>query len=113
MKRSRLSTTMLASMVALGCAAGAFARQATSPNDEMTPSPDRSVADDRITTRVKAELASREGAGSTTISVTTNDGVVTLAGSLEDRIAVKKAVAVAEGVAGVRVVRSAGLKARD
>ena len=52
---------MLASMVALGCAAGAFARQATSPNDEMTPSPDRSVADDRITTRVKAELASRDG----------------------------------------------------
>jgi hyperosmotically inducible protein len=104
---------MLASMVALGCADGAFARQAASPDDGMTSKPDQSVADDRITTRVKAELASREGIGSTELSVTTNDGVVTLAGSLQDGIAVKKAIAVAEGVAGVRIVRSAGLKSRD
>jgi hyperosmotically inducible protein len=113
MKRSRLSTAILSSMVALGCADGAFARQATSSNDETTSKPDRSTADDRITTRVEAALASRDGVGRTDLSVTTNDGVVTLAGALEDRAAIKKAVAVAEGVAGVRIVRSAGLKARD
>jgi hyperosmotically inducible protein len=113
MNRSRLSTTILSSMVALGCAGGAFAQQATSPNDEMAAKLDRSIADNRITKSVKAELASPEGIGSTDLSVTTNDGVVTLAGSLEDGIAVKKAIAAAEGVAGVRIVRSAGLTSRE
>jgi hyperosmotically inducible protein len=113
MKGSRLSTITLSSMFALGCAGGALARQATSPNDESTAKLDRSVADNRITKRVEAELASREGVERTDVSVVTNDGVVTLAGSLEDRIAVKKAVEAAEGVAGVRIVRSAGLKSRD
>lgn len=111
MNRSRVTTAI--SLVALGCAVAAFAQQAMSPNAEMAAKLDRSIADNRITKSVKAELASPEGVGSTDLSVTTNDGVVTLAGSLDDRIAIKKAIAVAEGVAGVRIVRSAGLRSRD
>lgn len=111
MDRSRVTTAI--ALVALGCTAAAFAQQATSPNAEMSAKVDRSIADNRITTSVKAELAGPEGVGSTDLSVTTNDGVVTLAGSLDDRIAIKKAIAVAEGVAGVRIVRSAGLRSRD
>ena len=46
------------------------------------------------------------------IDVKTVDGVVTLTGVLDNGIAVKKAVAVAQSIKGVKNVDSSGLKSR-
>ncbi len=61
---------------------------------------------------MKAELATTEGVHSLDISVTTVNGVVTLTGVQPTDIAVKKAVAAAEGIKGVKKVDSSGLKAK-
>lgn len=80
-------------------------------NDTMANS-DQPVTDSWITTKVKAELATTDGVKSTEISVKTIDGVVTLTGVLGTPLAVKKAVAAAESIKGVKKVDHDGLKAR-
>jgi hyperosmotically inducible protein len=62
---------------------------------------------------VKTELADTHGMKSTDIAVKTIDGVVTLSGVLATDIAVRKSVAAAQGVKGVKRVDSAGLKSKD
>jgi hyperosmotically inducible protein len=71
------------------------------------------IADTWITTKVKSELAATKGVSSTDISVTTINGMVTLTGVLDNELAVKKAVAAARSVKGVRDVDASGLKTRD
>lgn len=71
------------------------------------------VSDTWITTKVKSELATTQGAQSSDISVKTVNGVVTLIGALASDIAVQKAVAAAKSVKGVKQVDSSGLKSRD
>ena len=85
-----------------------------------TPSPagdtnhsSQPVTDTWITTKVKSELASTKGVSSADISVTTVDGVVTLTGVLANATEVKKAVAAARSVKGVRKVDDSGLKTQD
>lgn len=80
-------------------------------NDNMANS-DQPVTDSWITTKVKAELATTDGVKSTDISVKTVDGVVTLVGVLGTPLAVKKAVAAAESIKGVKKVDHDGLKSR-
>jgi hyperosmotically inducible protein len=80
-------------------------------NDNMSNS-DQPVTDSWITTKVKAELATTDGVKSTDISVKTVDGVVTLTGVLGTPLAVKKAVAAAESIKGVKKVDHDGLKSR-
>lgn len=70
------------------------------------------VTDTWITSKVKAELATTEGVRSLDISVTTVNGIVTLTGVQPTDVAVKKAVAAAEGIKGVKKVDSSGLKAK-
>ncbi len=70
------------------------------------------VTDSWITTKVKAELATTDGVKSTDISVKTVDGVVTLTGVLGTPLAVKKAVAAAESIKGVKKVDHDALKSR-
>jgi len=78
-----------------------------------TNSSSQPVTDTWITTKVKGELASTKGVSSTDVSVTTVDGVVTLTGVLANDTEVKKAVAAARSVKGVRKVDDSGLKSRD
>ena len=80
-------------------------------NDDMSSS-DQAVPDGWITTKVKAELATTDGVKSTDISVKTVGGVVTLTGVLSTPLAVKKAVAAAESIKGVKKVDHDGLKSR-
>ena len=68
------------------------------------------MSDTWITTKVKAELATTDGVKSNDISVKTIDGVVTLTGVLGTPLAVKKAIAAAESIQGVKKVDHAGLK---
>ena len=80
---------------------------------ETTPaSSEQPGTDGWITTKVKAKLAATQGVSSTDISVETTNGMVTLTGVQPDGIAVKKAVAVARSVKGVKEVDASGLKSK-
>jgi hyperosmotically inducible protein len=71
------------------------------------------VTDTWITTKVKTELATTDGVKSTDIDVKTVNGVVTLTGTLDTDVSVKKAIAAAESVKGVQKVDHSGLKSRE
>jgi hyperosmotically inducible protein len=76
-------------------------------NDSSQP-----VNDTWITTKVKAELATTDGVKSNDVDVKTINGVVTLTGVLPTDFAVKKAVAAAESIQGVKKVDHSGLKSK-
>ncbi|HEY0179865.1 MAG TPA: BON domain-containing protein [Dokdonella sp.] len=103
-----LSTLAALAVVSFGATAPAFAA-----DDDTPTKSDQPVTDTWITTKVKTELATTDGVKSTDVSVKTVDGVVTLTGVLATSTAVKKAVAAAESVKGVKRVDSSGLKSRD
>ena len=66
-----------------------------------------------ITTKVKTELLTTKGVPSTDISVTTNNGVVTLAGVVDTKAQVNKTIACAKGVKGVKQVDASALTSRN
>ncbi len=72
---------------------------------------DQPVTDTWITTKVKSELATTSDVKSMNVDVKTVDGVVTLTGSLANELAVKKAIAAAKSVKGVKTVEATGLRA--
>lgn len=95
---------------AAGLKVGDAAKLAASDNaDDKSSSMGQAVDDTWITTKVKAELATTDGVSSTEVSVKTVDGVVTLAGALPSDLAVKKAIAAARSVKGVRQVDATSL----
>ncbi|HEY6893128.1 MAG TPA: BON domain-containing protein [Rhodanobacteraceae bacterium] len=73
---------------------------------------DHPVNDTWITTKVKAELATTDGVKSNDVNVKTVDGVVMLTGVLPTEVAVKKAIAAAESIQGVKKVDHSGLKSK-
>lgn len=107
----RLSTAALASLLA--AAAVPFATSAFAAETAADTKSDQPVTDTWITTKVKSEMATTDGVKSMDISVKTVDGVVTLTGVLANDMAVKKAVAAAQSVKGVKSVDSSGLKSKD
>lgn len=70
--------------------------------------PDR-AADAWITTKVKSEFGTTKGIKATNISVSTNDGVVTLTGKVSSEDEKQHAERVAQLVKGVKSVDSSGL----
>ena len=103
----------LAAALALGFAGFApLTMQSAYANDNNTAKTDsdQPVTDTWITTKVKTELATTEGVKSTSIDVRTVDGVVTLTGTLATDVAVKKAIAAAESIKGVKKVDHSSLK---
>lgn len=114
MNSRTLSTIALAVTLGLGLGLGgnALAAQQNPPTSDHSSSTGQAVSDAWITTKVKAELATTKGVKSTDISVKTVDGVVTLTGVLPTEIAVKKAVAAAKSIQGVKDVDAAGLKVK-
>ncbi len=109
---SSIPTLALASLLSLGCVSMASAQAPVSPNGETAMSSDQPVTDTWITTKVKSELATTDGVKSMDISVKTIDGMVTLTGVVATDTAVKKAVAVAESIKGVKKVDATGLKSK-
>ena len=113
-----VSALSLATMLSFGSAAFATglmissAGQETSQMESTTHS-DQPAADTWITTKVKSELATTDGVKSMDIDVKTVNGVVTLTGVLGSDIAVKKAVAAAHSIKGVKDVDASGLKSRS
>jgi hyperosmotically inducible protein len=111
MKHSILSCATAAALALTGAGIAPLAIGTAHANDTMSSS-DQPVTDSWITTKVKGELATTDGVKSTDISVKTIDGVVTLTGVLSTPLAVKKAIAAAESIKGVKKVDHDGLKSR-
>jgi hyperosmotically inducible periplasmic protein len=112
----KTSTAIVSAFLAVAAGAASFAApahaQSTQPTGEHSANLAQAGGDAWITTKVKAELATTKGVSSTEISVNTVDGVVTLTGVLPSKLAVKKAVAAAKSIKGVKSVDASGLKAK-
>ncbi|MBO9663897.1 MAG: BON domain-containing protein [Dokdonella sp.] len=115
MKRNNASlvSLSLATVFALGSASFATAQAAAAHDGNEPTKSDQPVTDTWITTKVKTELATTDGVKSMEVDVKTIDGVVTLTGVLATDTAVKKAVAAAESVKGVKRVDASGLKSKE
>ena len=85
---------------------------ASNQTSDESSSVGQAVDDAWITTKVKTELATTDGVSSMDISVDTVDGVVTLTGALSSELEVKKAIAAARSVKGVRQVDATALQAK-
>lgn len=89
----------------------AVAQEAGTPmqhsSDNQTV-PDK-AADAWITTKVKTEFGTTKGVSATDIKVSTNDGVVTLSGTVASQAEKDRAERVAQLVKGVKSVDSSGL----
>lgn len=87
----------------------AFAQEASGSMQSSDQSVSGKASDAWITTKVKSELATTKGIKSTDISVTTNEGVVMLTGSVTTSHAKHMAEHVAMHVKGVKSVDASGL----
>jgi len=113
MRNFRIPTLALASLLSVGASSLVLAAApAPAPVNDTEMKSDQPVTDTWITTKVKSTLATTDGVKSMDVEVKTVDGVVTLTGVLDNGIAVKKAVAVAQSIKGVKNVDSSGLKSR-
>lgn len=83
---------------------GAAAQQTKADESSQQP-----VEDSWITTKVKADLLVDEQTKGLDINVSTKNGVVTLAGRLDSRAQVDKAVSIARAIKGVASVDSTTL----
>ncbi len=107
-----LSAVALAVTLGLGLCTGTVQAQ-TAPTADHSASTGEAVNDAWITTKVKSELATTKGVKSMDVTVRTTNGVVTLTGVLATRTDVRKAIAAAKSVKGVKDVDASGLKAKD
>ena len=110
-----LHATTLAAALSLGslCATAANPKSAPTTTAAATAPSEQPGTDAWITTKVKTELMTTKGVPSTDISVTTNNGIVTLTGVVDTKAQVKKAIACAKGIKGVAKVDSSALTSRN
>lgn len=83
---------------------GAANKQTKAQETKAHESSQQPVEDSWITTKVKADLLVDEQTKGLDINVSTTNGVVTLAGRLDSRTQVDKAVAIARAIKGVQSV---------
>jgi hyperosmotically inducible protein len=107
-----LSAVALAMTLGLGFCVGTAQAQTAAPA-EHSATAGEAVSDGWITTKVKSELATTKGVKSMDVTVRTTNGVVTLTGVLATKTQVRKAIAAAKSVKGVKDVDASGLKAKD
>jgi hyperosmotically inducible protein len=112
MKHSIMTSTLAATLAVAFAGFAPLSVETANAADNAKMESDQPVTDTWITTKVKTELATTDGVKSTNIDVKTIDGVVTLTGVLGTPLAVKKAVAAAESIKGVKKVDHSGLKSQ-
>ena len=110
--KNTIRIVTLGLVLAAGSSGAAFAQTAAS-TDAMKQESAQPGTDTWITTKVKTELMATKGIPSTEITVTTVNGNVTLAGVVETKAQVQKAIAVAQAVKGVHNVDSTALSSRS
>ena len=107
---------VLALVAALGLgmtANAALAAPQMSSSSDHSSSTGQAVSDGWITTKVKSELATTKGVKSMDVTVRTTDGVVTLTGVLATKTDVRKAIAAAKSIKGVKDVDASGFISKD
>lgn len=92
--------------VSQAMAQDAGARMQQSSDNQTVPD---KAADAWITTKVKSEFGTTKDVSATDISVSTNDGVVTLRGMVTTQAEKARAERLAQSVKGVKSVDSSGL----
>ena len=122
LNRSRMTISLMLAAGLLMGSASAMAYQSTGmqkkANDNSTQpkaSEDSAqpVNDSWITAKVKADLLVTEEVKGLDINVSTTNGVVTLAGKLDNQAQIDKAVAVARAIKGVTSVDSTTLTTKS
>jgi hyperosmotically inducible periplasmic protein len=112
--RSMIRNSVFATGLMVAFAAVPFGQVAAQDAGSMQKSstnqtvPDK-AADGWITTKVKSEFSTTKGIKSTDISVTTDDGVVTLTGTATSNHEKMRATRIAKKVKGVKSVDASGL----
>jgi len=104
---SRSSSALLAIGAALAVALAAplaVAADGAATQTKAHESSQQPVEDSWITTKVKADLLVDDQTKGLDINVSTTNGIVTLAGRLDSRTQVDKAVAIARAIKGVQSV---------
>lgn len=100
--------TLTAAVACSLAALASFAALATPASDRDSTQPTLVIKDSSITSSIKAHLASDPSKGLSHIAVDTDDhGVVTLKGKVPTQAAADRAISIARGTDGVRVVKSA------
>ena len=108
-KQNRIGWAVSLAMAA-ALSLGAGLPHAYAADAAKDSSSDQPVTDSWITTKVKAELATTDGVKSMDVDVKTVNGTVVLTGMQANAIAVKKAIAAAKSIKGVKSVDASGLK---
>ncbi len=112
----RISTIQKTAAVLLLSATATFAwaaQPAKATNDKPNSHESEQPAGDTwITTKVKSELLADSAVKGTDINVSTVNGVVTLAGVLDNQAAIDKAITITKGIKGVTDVDTRALKLR-
>lgn len=108
------SSLAVASAAVFGFSGGALAQTGTS-GAAVTTAPvaaasNQSPTDALITTQVKSELANTKDIADARIAVSTEDGVVSLSGTLANKLEIQKAEAAAKSVKGVKKVNVSNLE---
>ncbi len=113
--KTLIRRSMIATGLMFAFAAVPFSQaMALQSNEAMQHSSDNQTVPDKaadawITTKVKADLGTTKNVHATDISVSTNDGVVTLSGAVGSANEKMLAVDVAQKIKGVKSVDASGL----
>ncbi|WP_257387325.1 BON domain-containing protein [Tahibacter caeni] len=104
-----VAVLLLSATAVIAMAAEPMKANENKPNSHESDQP---VGDTWITTKVKTELLADSAVKGSDINVSTVNGVVTLAGVLDNQAAIDKAVTIAKNVKGVTDVDTRALKLR-
>ena len=113
LNRSRMTISLMLAAGLLMGSASAMAYQSTGMQTKASEDSAQPVNDSWITAKVKADLLVTEEVKGLDINVSTTNGVVTLAGKLDNQTQVDKAVAVARAIKGVTSVDSTTLTTKS
>ncbi|HBK46140.1 MAG TPA: BON domain-containing protein [Xanthomonadaceae bacterium] len=109
-QRSSNIRMLLATSLSLGLLLGTGQALAVDSPKKADVESQKPVTDTWITTKVKADLLATENVSGTDVKVETKNGVVWLSGAVKSKAEHDKAIAVAEGIEGVKSVDASGLK---
>ncbi len=108
------NTLIAAALAAALGAAGLACADTGDTGDTAVPQPQgdgggAATTDVAISAQVRARYMAEDSLKESSISVTTTDGVVTLAGTLANAESMRIAIELAKGIAGVKSVDTSGL----
>lgn len=106
MKQSLIRTTVFAAALLVGGTALPIATVSAQDSNQTVAG---KTTDAWITTKVKSELATTKGIKSTDITVETNEGVVSLSGTVASAAQKTRVEKIAKKVKGVKSVAADGL----